>query len=218
MTGLWEARFDFVPPNDSLFLAVTQDGATVKGYGFLRQPANTPAGVPIYYYYVAFPVDGTVSGGTADLGLALGPQIQGFGPRFSRLSGRLKDGQLVGVLQYTDSNEYSMTLRHSRPATTDVAGTWVLSSTTGGPPNATADTIIATADGRAWQHREGPLLGGGGFASTAMWRRSGNWFILHHFIFSDREDSLLVTSSELQRPYGVTTEHFARISTAAVLP
>ena len=218
MTGLWEARFDFLPPNDSLFLAITQEGSTVKGSGFLRQPANTPPGVPTYYYYVAFPVEGTVSGGTADLRLGIEPHLQGFPPQFSRLSGRLTDAQLVGVLEYANMNEYSVTLRHSRPTATAVAGTWVLSSTTGGPPNATADTIIAAADGRAWQHREGPLLGVGAFASTAMWRRSGNWLILHHFMVSEREDSLVVTSSELQRAYGTTTEHFTRISEAGVLP
>ena len=154
----------------------------MKGSGFLRQPANTPPGVPIYYYYVSFPVEGTVSGGTADLRLGIEPQPQGFPPQFSRLSGRLTDAQLVGVLEYTNMNEYSVTLRHSRPATTDVAGTWVLSSTTGGPPNATADTIIAAADGRAWQHRDGPLLRGGGFASTAMWE--AEWQLVHSPITS----------------------------------
>jgi hypothetical protein len=216
MTGLWAARFDFRPPNDSIFLVLTQDGPTVKGNGFLRQPANVPPGVPLYYYYVTFPVEGVVSGGTANLGMPLEPQISG--PRLTQLRGRLIDGQLVGVLQYTDSSEYSMTLRHTLPATTDVAGTWALTSTTGGAPSATADTIIAVADGRAWQYRDGALLGGGGFKSTGMWRRSGEWLILHHFVFSEREDSLRVTPSELQRPYGATTEHFTRISTSAALP
>ena len=77
MTGLWAARFDFRPPNDSIFLVLTQDGPTVKGNGFLRQPANVPPGVPLYYYYITFPVEGVVSVGTANLGMPLEPQIMG---------------------------------------------------------------------------------------------------------------------------------------------
>ena len=81
------------------------------------------------------------------------------------------------------------------------------------------DTIVVAPDGRAWEHR---ALGTAESKSRAIWKRSGNWLVLRYYpqIRTYRLDSLRITSSELQRPYGFLggVEHFTRISTEAVLP
>ena len=59
------------------------------------------------------------------------------------------------------------------------------------------------------------------FTSLAMWKRSGDWLVLHHDVIqqlSQGVDSLRLTSGELQRPYNGATEHFTHVSTEAVLP
>jgi hypothetical protein len=222
VTGVWEARFDFLPSQDSLFLVLTQDGSTVRGYGFVSTPSSITGA---YWVYDSFDVGGTVTGNKMDLSLGL---KVAYGPP-SRLSGFSTGNQLAGVFDniggggYGGYGRHAVSLRRARPASVDVAGTWALSSTTGGSPGATADTIILAKDGRGWERREGLPMVGSSFTMPAMWRRSGDWLVIHHFYpygTIQRVDSLRVTPSELQRPPNFLggVEHFTRISTAAAIP
>ena len=218
ITGVWEAHVDFLPRNDTLVVVLTQDGSWVSGFALLHAQD---------YSYDDSYFLGSVSGRTVDLKTT-------YASHSARLSGVLAGDQFEGVFDFgfedpeapkpqpvntgiPGNKKYSLTLRRVRPASADVAGTWVLSATS--RPDATVDTIVVAPDGRAWEHR---ALGNGGFASPAMWKRNGNWLVLRYYpqFRTYRVDSLRVTSSELQRPYGFLggVEHFTRISTAAVLP
>ena len=114
---------------------------------------------------------------------------------------------------------YPITLRASRPPA-DLAGTWVLTSTTGAAaPAGLLDTIITNADGRAWRHREVDYE----FGSLAMWSRRDNYLVLDQSGGIILKDSLLIGSTELQRTEVVSggatrTEHYTRVSTSAELP
>jgi len=206
VTGVWVAPLDSFQANDTLYLALEQDGATVKGFGILRRTAITPTSNPPVYSYVAFQAEGTVTGRTVDLAFV------GFQDRDAGLRGEQLGDQVAGVFDYTNTEKYPAALRRDHPSSAGVGGTWALTSTTGGPPNASMDTVTLNEGGLARRHREGLLfLGGGSFNSAAMWRRRGDWIYLRHLDSPGVEDSLHVTSGELQRPYGVTTEHFTRV-------
>jgi hypothetical protein len=228
-TGIWAARLDTPSLHDSISLALRVDGAKLYGFAFLyRAPDTNPSSTSFSDVYLVY---GTVSGSMADLTLsATDPLGGGVVPR---LRGQMVGDQLAGFIDYVDlntsvlggyvpagstgTNQSSITLARAHPVNAGVTGTWLLTSTTGGPPSATVDTIIVAPEGMAWQHRDGPLLESSAFASDAIWRRRGNWLYLHHHMMPRGEDSLLVTSSELQRTYGATTEHFTRLSDATAL-
>lgn len=211
VTGVWRGRMAFVTQNDTFTFSFTQSGAEVQGWGILRTPGT---------FGQRFGGTGTLSGGTLDLSVdPLEPS--GIFPNFSlyHLSGPLSGGEVDAVFEGGPS-AYPITLRPFRPAAGDLAGTWVLTSTTGAAALAgLVDTIIASADGRAWRHREGDYA----FGTAALWSRSGAYMVIDHEMGIQFTDSLVVQSSELQRSAMVSggatrTEHYTRVSTAATLP
>ncbi len=212
VTGVWGGRLAFLTPNDSFAFYLEQSGAEVEGWGTFYA-AGSPR-VPVMYG-----VSGTLSGGKLDLALNPLEQTGTFLP-FSPygLRGSLNRGQIDAVFGY-DTVARPIVLRLSRPTATDLAGTWVLTSTTGTPaPAGLLDTIIANADGRAWRHREGDF----NFGTQAMWTRRGDWMVIAQEIGVFVTDSVLIQSAELQRPMptegGSRTDHYTRVSTSAELP
>ncbi|HEX7978064.1 MAG TPA: hypothetical protein VF461_05640 [Gemmatimonadaceae bacterium] len=170
VTGVWAGRIAYATPNDSFTFYFKQSGAEVQGWGVLR-----PAGRPLAERFAG---DGTLSGGKLDLSLHSLDQTGFFlgAPQYF-LRGSLARGQIDATFAFdgaNPSNTYPVALRLFRPTASELAGTWVLTSTTGTPaPAGLLDTIVANADGRAWRHREGDLA----FGTVAMWsgRDNSRW-------------------------------------------
>jgi len=130
MTGVWKARVDFLPPNDSLFVVLKQDGSWVSGNALLQAQD---------YSYEDAHFLGSVSRRTVDLkttyashsaqlsGLLVGDQFEGvFDFGFVDPEGPPQpDNSGIGV---PGNKKYSLTLSRVRPASADVAGTWALSA------------------------------------------------------------------------------------------
>lgn len=214
----------FVTQNDTFTFYFKQNGATVDGWGFWR-----PAGALIS---AKFSGAGTLSGGQLDLTLQdLGQLNTGRGPGAYYLRGPLARGGIDAAFSYLNSLgsgtlSYPITLRPVPPITSELAGTWALTSSTGAsaaPNSIVHDTIIVNGSGGAWRHRDGLYTWDPLIATRAIWWRNGSWVVLEHESpdLSFR-DSLLVQSSELQRTtvnyYGTRVDHYTRVSTSAELP
>jgi hypothetical protein len=208
VTGVWAGRTAYITSSDSFAFYFEQDGAQVQGWGIIftgGPAANTRV---------------TGSGGFTAGGLSMTfADINGdpfLGPQYT-LDGPLRRGQMNAVFG-AGASSYPITLRASRPPS-DLAGTWVLTSTTGAAaPAGLLDTIIVNADGRAYRHREGDYA----FGMQAIWSRRGNYMVIDNEFGALLRDSLLVQSPELQRAAvtgtGTRTEHYSRVSTSANLP
>ncbi len=208
VTGVWAGRTAYITSSDSFAFYLEQDGALVKGWGIIFSggpAANTRI---------------TGSGGIllGKLSMTLRDINSNpvLGPQYT-LSGPSSRGQVNAVFG-AGATSYPITLRASR-APSDLAGTWVLTSTSGAAaPTGLLDTIIVNADGRAYRHREGDYA----FGMQAIWSRRGNYMVIDNAFGALLRDSLLVQSPELQRAAvtanGTRTEHYSRVSTAANLP
>ena len=216
----------FVTQNDTFTFYFKQNGATVDGWGFWR-----PAGALASAKYSG---TGTLSGGQLDLSLRdLGQLNTGLGPGAYYLRGSLERGQIDAAFSYVtynalgyDTVSYPITLRFVPPVTTELAGTWALTSSTGAsavPSSILHDTIIVNGSGGAWRHRDGLYTWDPLIATRAIWARNGSWLVLEHespdLLF---RDSLLIQSGELQRTtvnyYGTRVDHYTRISNSGELP
>jgi hypothetical protein len=213
MTGVWGGRFAYLTPNDSFAFSFQQNGSEVDGWGVLYSGSG-PRAVARY--------SGTGIVAAGELTLALTDLAQtGSAPAFPYyyLSGPVERGQM-NVTFEAGASSYPVALRPFRPAASDLAGTWVLTSATGAAaPAGLLDTIVASADGRAWRHREGDYS----FGVVSMWTRRGSYLLIEHEFGELLTDSLLIQSSELQRSAVVSggatrTEHYTRVSTSANLP
>lgn len=227
VAGVWAGQIAYLTPNDSFTFSLGQDGSVVEGWGFVRPAGSRGA--------ANFGGTGTLMYGQLDLSLLdlrqleppVGPVAQYY------LRGPLDHGQLnvtFGILSATgaDSAPHTITLRRVRPAASELAGTWVLTSTPNGPVQpGSRDTIIANADGRAWRYLELYTFGGPGISqpwipydTRAVWSRRGDWLVIDHETTALAQDSLLIQSGELRRitASGTATDHYTRVSSTARLP
>jgi hypothetical protein len=216
----------FVTQNDTFTFYFKQNGATVDGWGFWR-----PTGALVA---AKFSGAGTLSGGQLDLSLQdLDQMTTGLGPGAYYLRGPVDRGRIDAAFSYLtynslgyDTVSYPITLRPVPPITSELAGTWALTSSTGAsatPGSILHDTIIVNGSGGAWRHRDGVYTWDPLIATRAIWWRNGSWLVLEHESpdLSFR-DSLLAQSSELQRTtinyYGTRVDHYTRVSAVAELP
>jgi hypothetical protein len=212
VTGVWGGRIAILTPNDSFAFSFKQSGAEVEVWGnfYFSGSSRAPAG---------FEGAGTLSRGELNLaltGLERNREFPYYPTYFLR--GPLKGGEMDAVFE-SGGNECPITLRLSRPTAPELVGTWVLKSTTGVPaPAGLIDTIIVNADGRAYRHREGDFS----FETEAIWSRRADSLVLQDEVGVLTEDSFVVQSGELQRAMvtsdGMQTDHYTRVSTAAILP
>lgn len=199
----------YVTPSDSFAFYFKQDGAEVEGWGIFSSGAGPGADT-------RFVGGGVIAGGELTMALADVSQNSSIlaGPYY--LSGPVGRSPMNAVFE-AGAKSYPITLRLSRPPS-DFAGTWVLTSTTGAAaPAGLLDTIIVSADARAYRHREGDYA----FGEEAMWSRRGNYLVIDLSGGELLRDSLLIASAELQRTAvtvsGTRTEHYTRVSTSADL-
>ena len=154
-------------------------------------------------------------------------------PQLAEMSIGRREGQIDAAFSYVtynalgyDTVSYPITLRFVPPVTTELAGTWALTSSTGAsavPSSILHDTIIVNGSGGAWRHRDGLYTWDPLIATRAIWARNGSWLVLEHespdLLF---RDSLLIQSGELQRTtvnyYGTRVDHYTRISNSGELP
>jgi hypothetical protein len=212
MTGVWGGRAAYVTPNDSFAFYFKQDGAEVEGWGILYLNGGPNAST-------RFGGAGTIAGRELTMALTDFDRNSSVLPgALYYLSGPSGRTQMNAVFE-AGATSYPITLRLSRPAASDLVGTWVLTSTTGvAAPAGLLDTIIANADGRAYRHREGDYA----FGTQAIWSRRGNYMVIDQEIGGLLRDSLLIQSPELQRTDIVSggatrTDHYTRVSTSADL-
>jgi hypothetical protein len=210
LTGVWGARHTFETDPDSLTVAVTQQGAEVRGFG-LRRRLAFPTLLP-----EMFRVHGSVTGRSVELYLTT--------MRFPRLTwivrGRLGRAAVTGTMDFA-GEESALTLTRIHPAS-DAAGTWVLASRSGPPPEDTRpirDSVLAYPDGRAWRRR---IEETSSYGSLARWFQRGDWLVLEQAIagsfpelpFLDslriEPDALLRTTRALDG--STVIERFVRVS------
>jgi hypothetical protein len=213
LTGLWGGRIGLVNPGDSIALALTQKGSEVTGFGVLTTTGATRS------VYDVFTIQGTVARGSVDLSLSRRSPVQSLPP--IRLTGTVNRGELSAQETFTGADR-PLTLREFRRIPSDLVGTWVMTAISGVPPSQLPnlyDTLIVSADGRAWHSRNVPLLLLAGFGSRAMWERRGSWLTLAHAV-SRVPDSLQILNAEMVRLTngGARTEYFRRVSESTELP
>jgi len=210
LTGVWGGRTAYVTPSDSFAFSFKQSGAEVEGWGIFYSGAGPGADTH-------FAGAGVIAGGELTMSLF------NVSANSSILAGTYSLGGPVGrtpmnAVFEAGGKSYPISLRLSRPPS-DLAGTWVLRSTTGtAAPAGLLDTIVANADGRAYRHREGDYA----FGTEAIWSRHGGFMVIDQAGGGLLKDSLLIGSSELLRTAvtgsGARTDHYTRISTSAELP
>ena len=211
LTGVWGGRMAYVTASDSFAFFIKQNGTQVQGWGIFFSGAGPGSNTHFAGY-------GTVTGGELAMTLTDVSQNSGILAGTYTLGGTVGNSPMNAVFA-GGGKSYPITLRASRPPA-DLAGTWVLTSTTGAAaPAGLVDTIITNADGRAWRHREVDYE----FGSLAMWSRRDNYLVLDQSGGIILKDSLLIGSTELQRTEVVSggatrTEHYTRVSTSAELP
>jgi hypothetical protein len=189
LQGVWSARVDLNADNDSLVVALGQEGSEVRGLAILRRSDDLAR-------FATYVVRGSLTGRSAELHLL---SLSGLVVR-GTLSGRVLSGTVTDL---GSTEEKPLTLRPFDPRGGGVAGTYALVSTSGLPPGETwaiRDTILALPDGRARRHREEEFSS---FGTLAVWSRRGDWFVLEQVnqgsFFLRFRDSLRIQPNALVR-------------------
>jgi hypothetical protein len=193
LDGVWGARVSILTDADSITLGIGQEGTEIRGFGVLRRVADPDQ------YSEIYSVHGSLTGESAELFLEPA-SAPGSAPM--ALRGTLRGRELSGTV-FTSGGDRPLVLRLSDPGGGGVAGTYVLSSTAGGPSwwvPAFRDTVVALPDGRARRHRADSFIT---FSTLALWSRRGDWLMLEQLVYGgfgvSFVDSLRIESGTLVR-------------------
>ena len=170
LEGVWSARVDLFVENDSLIIALGQQGTEVRGIAMYHRSDHLAHVVGTYT------ARGSLTGRTAELYLVSGA---GLGASVLVVRGTLSGRVLSGTVSSLGSgDDRPLTLRPFDPRGEGAAGTYALVSTSGLPEGETwaiRDTIVALPDGRARRHRDEEFSY---YETLAMWSRRGDWLML----------------------------------------